>query len=207
MANNKKFVVKNGLQTQNIDFVANNESNTTSIIIDDAGLLSVEGNLKISGALYDSNNQTGNVGEILVSSSDGTSWQTVSGISGLSGESGFSGFSGYSGFSGVSGYSGTSGYSGYSGTSGFSGISGFSGESGFSGFSGISGQSGLSGFSGYSGETGEQGESGISGYSGTSGYSGYSGFSGASAPAIIFDGGDPFNDYTAGPVFDAGGIE
>jgi hypothetical protein len=130
MANNKKFVVKNGLQTQNIDFVANNESNTTTIIIDDAGLLSVEGNLKISGALYDSNNQTGNVGEVLVSSTDGIFWQEFSGGSGTSG---FSGFSGYSGYSGEAGEQGVSGFSGFSGYSGQSGISGYSGTSGYSG--------------------------------------------------------------------------
>lgn len=38
------------------------------------------------------------------------------------------------------------------------------------------------------------------------GQSGYSGYSGAAAPAIIFDGGTPFNNYSLGPVFDAGGV-
>ena len=109
MANDKKFVVKNGLQTQNIDFVSNNSSNTVTISIDDGSILSVQGNLRLTGSLYDSNNQTGNVGEILVSYSTGTVWQAVSGVSGLSGISGYSGFSGYSGENGLSGFSGFSG--------------------------------------------------------------------------------------------------
>ena len=41
---------------------------------------------------------------------------------------------------------------------------------------------------------------------GGAGQSGFSGYSGADAPAIIFDGGSPFNDYSGGPVFDAGGV-
>ena len=140
MSNSKKFVAKNGLQTQNIDFVSNNESNTVVISVNNEGLLSVNGNIKLSNSLYDSNNSFGVSGQILLSSETGVLWTNAGDISGLSGYSGFSGYSGYSGYSGESGYSGfsgESGYSGISGYSGFSGISGFSGESGYSGFSGI----------------------------------------------------------------------
>jgi hypothetical protein len=107
MSNSKKFVAKNGVQTQNIDFVSNNESNTISFTVTDEGILSVEGDVKLSNSLYDSTNSKGNVGEVLVAVSEGLKWQIPS-----------------------------------------SNVSGF----------------------------------------------------------IIFDGGTPFNNYTAGPVFDAGGV-
>ena len=43
MSNNKKFVVKNGLQAQNIDFVSPNEANTITVTMLDADTLSVSG--------------------------------------------------------------------------------------------------------------------------------------------------------------------
>ena len=128
MPNNKKFVVKNGLQTQNVDFVSNNESNTVSISVSDTGILSIDGKVKFSNSIYDSNNSTGTSGQILSSTENGVEWIAAGDVQGTSGFSGYSGISGYSGFSGMS------------------------------------------------------------------------------APAIVFDGGSPFNVYSAGPVFDAGGV-
>jgi hypothetical protein len=75
MSNNKKFVVKNGLQTQNVDFVSNNESNTVSISVSDAGLLSVDGEVKLSNGLYDSTGFRGNVGDSLFATTEGIKWQ------------------------------------------------------------------------------------------------------------------------------------
>jgi filamentous hemagglutinin family protein len=49
MANDKKFVARNGLQTQNIDFVSNNESNTVSIQVTDSGTLVVDGKVNVNG--------------------------------------------------------------------------------------------------------------------------------------------------------------
>ena len=49
MANNKKFVVKNGLQTQNVAFVSPNEANTINVTMLDSDALSVSGN---SGQLF-----------------------------------------------------------------------------------------------------------------------------------------------------------
>ena len=49
MANTKKFVVKNGLQSQNIDFVSPNETNTITISMLDSDTLSFSGN---SGQLF-----------------------------------------------------------------------------------------------------------------------------------------------------------
>lgn len=49
MSNNKKFVVKNGLQTQNADFVSPNEANTIAVSMLDTDTLSISGN---SGQLF-----------------------------------------------------------------------------------------------------------------------------------------------------------
>jgi hypothetical protein len=75
MANDKKFVVKNGLQTQNIDFVSNNESNTVTLSVSDTGIVSVDGDIKFSNLVYDSTNQSGNVGDILQATAEGIRWQ------------------------------------------------------------------------------------------------------------------------------------
>jgi hypothetical protein len=83
MANDKKFVARNGLQTQNVDFVSNNESNTVTISVSDQGILSVEGNVKLSNALYDSTNSKGNVGEALFATTQGVRWQIPSSLIGV----------------------------------------------------------------------------------------------------------------------------
>ena len=83
MANDKKFVVKNGLQTQNIDFVSNTESNTTTISINESGLLSVDGNVKLSNSLYDSTGSKGNTGESLFATAQGIQWQIPSSLIGV----------------------------------------------------------------------------------------------------------------------------
>ena len=49
MSNNKKFVVKNGLQTQNIEFVSPNEANKITLSMLDTDTISVTGN---SGQLF-----------------------------------------------------------------------------------------------------------------------------------------------------------
>jgi len=75
MANDKKFVARNGLQTQNIDFVSNNESNTVTVTVSEQGILSVEGDVQLSNSLYDSTGSKGNVGEILLATSQGIKWE------------------------------------------------------------------------------------------------------------------------------------
>lgn len=76
MAVNKKFVVKNGLQTQNVDFVSNNESNTVSLSVSDDGILSFNGNVQLLDYLYDTTLSKGNVGEALFATVDGVKWQS-----------------------------------------------------------------------------------------------------------------------------------
>jgi hypothetical protein len=83
MANDKKFVARNGLQTQNIDFVSNNESNTTTFSITDQGLLSIDGDVKLANALYDSTSSRGNVGEALFATTQGIKWQIPSSLIGV----------------------------------------------------------------------------------------------------------------------------
>ena len=83
MSNNKKFVVKNGLQTQNIDFVSNNESNTVSVSVSDSGILSVDGNVKLANLVYDSSGSSGNVGEALFAVSQGVKWQLPGSLIGV----------------------------------------------------------------------------------------------------------------------------
>jgi len=83
MANDKKFVVKHGLQTQNIDFVSNTESNTATISINENGLISVDGDIKLSNGLYDHTSTKGNVGEALFATAEGIKWQIPSSLIGV----------------------------------------------------------------------------------------------------------------------------
>jgi len=83
MANDKKFVVKNGLQTQNIDFVSNTESNTATISINENGLISVNGDIKLSNALYDHTTSKGNIGESIFATAEGIKWQIPSSLIGV----------------------------------------------------------------------------------------------------------------------------
>jgi hypothetical protein len=75
MPNDKKFVVKNGLQTQNIDFVSNNESNTVTLSVSDEGILSFDGNIQLLNHIYDVTGSKGNTGEVIFATTDGIKWQ------------------------------------------------------------------------------------------------------------------------------------
>ena len=178
MPNSKKFVVKNGLQSQNIDFVSPNESNTITISMLDSDTLSISGN---SGQLFSiTDSQTGTIfavndisgvpsievfdtGKIQLAETFGNvliGTATDSGLAKLqiNGNAQING-----GLYDSSASIGTSGYvlsstgtgiswkaaSALQGTSGYSGYSGISGWSGISGYSGISGWSGISGYSGW----------------------------------------------------------
>jgi hypothetical protein len=75
MANDKKFVARNGLQSQNIDFVSNNESNTVTLSVSNSGILSFDGNVQLLNNLYDATLSKGNTGEALFATSEGVKWQ------------------------------------------------------------------------------------------------------------------------------------
>lgn len=81
MANNKKFVVKNGLQTQFVDFTSSNTTQNVSFTND---TLIFSGNVKISGSLKDATSNSGVSGYILTSTANGISWTNPSVISGSS---------------------------------------------------------------------------------------------------------------------------
>lgn len=49
MANNKKFIVKNGLQTQNVEFVSPNAANTLEVALLDTDILQLDGNISVLG--------------------------------------------------------------------------------------------------------------------------------------------------------------
>ena len=49
MANNKKFIVKNGLQTQNVWFVSPNAANTLEVALLDTDILQLDGNISVLG--------------------------------------------------------------------------------------------------------------------------------------------------------------
>ena len=49
MANNKKFIVKNGLQTQNVGFVSPNAANTLEVALLDTDILQLDGNISVLG--------------------------------------------------------------------------------------------------------------------------------------------------------------
>ena len=67
MANTKRFVVKNGLQAQNVDFKSTNSDNSILAVMDDNGVLSLQGDsgnvIKITdtleGSVFSVNEQSG----------------------------------------------------------------------------------------------------------------------------------------------------
>ena len=72
--------------------------------------LHVQGNLRLTGDLYDSNNSIG-IGSILVSTGTGVSWTApyAAGIQGVQGTQGLQGTQGTQGFQGTQGTQGTQG--------------------------------------------------------------------------------------------------
>jgi len=81
MSNNKKFVVKNGLQTQFVDFTSSNSTQNVSFTND---TLVFSGNVQVQGSFNDTANNSGLDGYILTSTANGISWVSPSIISGTS---------------------------------------------------------------------------------------------------------------------------
>jgi len=112
--------------------------------------LHVDGNLRVTGGIYDSNNNIGIANSILISTGTGIAWTSAnlngSGSQGIQGTQGLQGLQGVQGVQGVQGFEGSPGSPGIQGSSG---IQGFEGSQGFQGLQGISGSSGatIPGFS------------------------------------------------------------
>ena len=101
--------------------------------------LHIEGSLRLTGGFYDTNNDIGSDGKILVSTGVGVSWTTSSGY-GSTGSQGVQGVQGLSnqGTQGTQGFQGIQGVQGLS-NQGSQGIQGDQGVQGIQGTQGIAG--------------------------------------------------------------------
>jgi hypothetical protein len=165
-------------------------------VTDNAGISTVP-QLKLSGRLYDANNNVGTGTSVLVSTGIGVSWiaiataalQGVQGVQGTFGTQGTQGVQGVQGTQGVQGIQGTLGAQGTTGTQGIQGITGAQGTAGTQGTTGTQGTQELGNFrydrstrnhwnTGSTGGTGAQGTTGSTGGTGTQGTTGSTGGTG-----------------------------
>lgn len=150
MAENKRFIVKNGLQTNNVEFVSNDKSKEVIASLSDAGTLSFTDEadqllfsttatgtdrLQVNGRITanivnvtDSlviNGSSGTPGQVLKSDGINTIWaDAVDSIDSVVGSVGFTGSQGISGPIGFTGSQGISGFTGSIGSTGFTGSQG-----------------------------------------------------------------------------------
>jgi hypothetical protein len=89
--------------------------------------LHIAGNARITGAIFDSNNDSGTAGQILSSTATGTEWINVSGLQGPTGATGPQGPVGLSGLTGPAGPQGPTGPQGTQGPVGLLAYGSFSG--------------------------------------------------------------------------------
>lgn len=94
------------------------------------------------------------------------------------------------------------GFSGSTGPTGYIGPTGPMGNVANTGSTGPTGSIGIQGPTGSQGNTGSQGIQGDIGQTGSTGATGPQG----QISSYIFDGGDPFSNYSVGPAFDCGGV-
>ena len=88
-------------------------------------------------------------------------------------------------------------------------LAGTAGPVGQTGATGYRGATGATGSTGATGDKGPRGDAGgATGDTGATGDMGLPGPTGATGPvtAYIFDGGNPYSDYSVGPAFDCGGV-
>ena len=110
--------------------------------------LDINGSVRFRDRFYDSNNQVGTVGSVLISTGIGVSWSTLTqGAQGLQGLQGIQGPQGFQGIQGPQGFQGIQGTQGFIGLQGFQGLQGIQGTTG-TGIQGIQGFQGLQGFQG-----------------------------------------------------------
>jgi hypothetical protein len=149
--------------------------------------LHVQGNLRLTGGLYDTNNNVGTTTSVLISTGAGVSWTSIEdaalrglqGTSGSQGTQGIQGLQGTSGSQGTQGIQGLQGLQGLEGSQGTQGLQGLQGTSGSQGTQGIQGLQGLQGTQGTQGIQGLQGLQGLEGSQGTQGLQGLQGTSGS----------------------------
>src|SRR6056300_1228004 len=105
--------------------------------------LDVDGNLRVTGAYYDSSNDSGTSGYVLKSTATGTDWVDPTTVSGLQGTTGTQGTTGATGATGSQGTTGATGATGSQGTTGATGATGATGSQGTTGAQGVQGATGL----------------------------------------------------------------
>jgi len=139
----------------------------------------IQGNLRLTNSLYDSNNQVGTASSVLVSTGVGVSWRSIAeaALQGIQGSQGLQGTQGLQGRQGTQGAQGTQGLQGPQGLQGSQGLQGYWGDQGVQGRQGTQGSQGLQGIQGAQGLQGTQGISnqGVQGLQGTQGTQGTQG--------------------------------
>lgn len=154
--------------------------------------LHVEGGLKVTGAIYDKDDNAGSIGYVLSSNGSNISWIDgtslgAQGVQGIIGVQGVQGIIGAQGNEGYVGSDGTDGAQGSQGTQGGLGAQGSQGSQGVQGINGIIGADGSQGIAGefagqgVQGSIGSQGAQGIIGSQGAQGIIGAQGLKGDTA--------------------------
>jgi len=106
--------------------------------------LHVQGNVRITGGIYDSNNFVGTTTSVLLSTGIGISWTPIE-LAALQGLQGLQGSLGSQGNQGLQGIQGTQGNQGLQGTQGTQGTQGLQGTQGNQGLQGTQGSQGTQG--------------------------------------------------------------
>lgn len=194
---------RNATVTQSNSIVLGNNANVGIGTDAPAQKLHVVGNARVTGAYYDSNNSSGNSGEILSSTGTGTKWMSTATLVGPTGATGADGAQGTTGPSGVDGTQGATGADGAVGATGPTGIDGSAGATGADGAQGPTGPTGIDGAQGATGNDGATGADGPTGAEGPTGPTGTIDVAGASGQTLRYDGSDwaassvLFNDGSA----------
>jgi hypothetical protein len=129
-------------------------------------LLHVNGNARLTGALYDMNNNPGSSNQVLVSNGSGVSWTSLSSL-GAAGATGATGPTGAAGSAGANGATGATGTNGATGPTGSQGTAGTNGTNGATGATGAQGPTGTDGALNAWGLTGNAGTTATTNFLGT----------------------------------------
>ena len=145
--------------------------------------LDVDGDIRVRGAFYDTNNHVGTAGSVIASTGSGWEWVVAgSGPTGPQGTTGTTGPTGPQGTTGTTGPTGPQGTTGTTGPTGPQGTTGTTGPTGPQGTTGTTGPTGPQGTTGSAGPTGPQGTTGNTGPTGPQGTTGSTGPTGGTGP-------------------------
>jgi hypothetical protein len=184
LANNTKFVVKNGLTVGTSDIVAANGVwiGASTNLIGPQGIQGTAGTTGPTGA-------QGTAGSTGAQGSTGPQGST--GAQGTAGNNGAQGSTGAQGSQGNQGSTGVQGSAGTTGPTGAQGSIGTTGPTGSTGAQGSTGSTGLTGATGPQGSTGSTGPTGATGPQGSTGSTGPQGAVAANFTSAISS--NPFN--------------